>query len=118
MYVAAANENPVEAVIGVEPAREVKSGFDEQELAVSVPCSNGEVWEPPGDFEEEEDDEPLVVEVVAEPELAMEVGKMVRAEAGRFGKGRYGESEGLVLPYIVSSEGRESFEDLKVQRLQ
>lgn len=96
----------------------MESGFDEQELAVSVPNSNGEVREPPRDFEKEEDGEPLVVEVVAETELRVEVGKMVGAEAGRFGEGSYGESEGLVLPYVVGGEGREGLEDLKVQRLQ
>lgn len=81
MQVAAANEDPIEAVLGIEPAREVESGFNEQELAVSVPNSNGEVWKSPGDFEEEKNGEPLVVEVVTVSELAMEVRKVVGAEA-------------------------------------
>lgn len=39
-------------------------------------------------MEEEEHGEPLVVEVVAEAELAVEVGEMGGAEAGWFREGR------------------------------
>lgn len=98
MEVAAAEEDTIEAVIGVEPTREVEGGFDEEELAVGVPNPDGEVREPSRDFEEEEDGEPLVLEIVAVPELAVEVGMAVGAEAGGVGVRRHGESEGLVLP--------------------
>lgn len=73
MKIAIANENAVETVLRVQPAREMESGFDEEELAVGVPYSDGERGEAEGDLEEEEDGEPLVVEVVTEAELAVEV---------------------------------------------
>lgn len=104
MEVAAAEEDAVEAGVGVEPAREVEGGFDEEELAVGVPNSDGEVREPSRSFEEEEDCEPLVVEVVTVAELAVEVGVAVGAEAGGSRLGGDGESEGLVLPWVVGGE--------------
>lgn len=39
---ALANEDAVDAVVGVEPAGEVEGGLNEQELAVGVPDSNRE----------------------------------------------------------------------------
>lgn len=56
-------------------------------------------------MEEEEDGEPLVVEIVADAEVAVEVGEVVGAEAGGFGGGGGGEREGLVLPDVVGGEG-------------
>lgn len=111
MEVAAADEDAIEAVVGVEPAREVEGGLNEQELAVGVPDSDGEVGERSRNFEEEEDDEPLIVEIVAVAELAAEVREVA-------GSRRDGEGEGLVLPYVVGGEGRERLEDLEVKRLQ
>lgn len=93
-----ANEDAVETVLRVEPAWEVESSFDEEKLTISVPYSNREGREGSRDFEEEEDDEPLVIKIVAKAELAMEVREMGGAEAGGFREGREGESEGLVLP--------------------
>lgn len=58
----------------------MKGGFDEEELAVGVPDSNGEVREGFGNMEEEEDGEPLVFEVVADAELAVEVREVLGAE--------------------------------------
>jgi hypothetical protein len=49
---------------------------------------------------EEEHGEPLLVEVIAEVELAVEVGEIGEVEVGGFGLGRERESEGLVLPNI------------------
>jgi hypothetical protein len=49
---------------------------------------------------EEEHGEPLLVEVIAEVELAVEVGEIGEVEVGGFGLGRERESEGLVLPDI------------------
>ncbi len=92
------NEDAVEAVLGVEPAWEMEGCLDEEKLAVGVPDSDREGREGSGDVEEEEDGEPFVVEVVAEAEMAVEVGEMRGAEAGGFGEGGEGESEGLVLP--------------------
>lgn len=118
MEVAAADQDAMEAVVGVEPTREVEGRLDEQELAVGVPNPHGEVGESSRSFEEEEDDKPLVVEIISVAELAVEVRQVVGAEAGGFGGGRDGEIEGLVLPYVVGGKGREGFEDLKVKRLE
>lgn len=101
MEVASANEDTIEAAIGVNPTGKVKSGFNEQELAVRVPNTNGEVGEVSRYFKEEENGEPLVVEIVTVTELAVEVRELIGAETRGFGEGREGESEGLVLPYIV-----------------
>lgn len=49
-------------------------------------------------MEKKEDREPFVFEVVAEAELAVEMGKLGRAEAGGFRDRGEGEIEGLVLP--------------------
>lgn len=59
--VAAADEDAVAARLGVEPAREVESGFDEEKLAVGVPRADGSRRERGGDAEEEEDCEPFVL---------------------------------------------------------
>lgn len=58
----------------------MKGGFDEEELAVGVPDSDGEVREGSGNMEEEEDGEPLVFEIVADAELAVEVREVLGAE--------------------------------------
>ena len=48
-------EHPIEAILRVEPARKMKSRFNEQEITVSVLNSNQNLREPFGDVEEEED---------------------------------------------------------------
>lgn len=58
--VAAAEEDAVAASLGVEPAREVEGGFDEEKLAVGVPDAEGSGRERGGDAEEEERGEPFV----------------------------------------------------------
>lgn len=57
-------------------------------------------------MEEEEDGEPFVVKVVAEAEVAVEVGE-VGGGAWAGGVRGSGEREGerLVLPYVVGGEG-------------
>ncbi|EXB54581.1 hypothetical protein L484_019150 [Morus notabilis] len=85
MEVAAADEDTMEAVFGVEPTREVEGGLDEQELAAGVPNPHEEVGESSRSFEVEEDDKPLVFEIIAVAELTVEVRHVVRAEAGGFG---------------------------------
>lgn len=87
MEVAAPDEDAVEAGLRVEPAGEVEGGLDEEELAVGVPDADGEVGELAGDVEEEEDDEPLVLEVVAVAEPAVEV-EGERGGGGGAGAGR------------------------------
>lgn len=101
MEVVLANKDAVGAGIGVEPAGKVEGGLDEEELAVGVPDSDRDGRESGGDVEEEEHGEPLVVEVIAEAELAVEVGEIGGAEAGGFGLRREREGEGLVLPEIA-----------------
>ncbi|EXB56026.1 hypothetical protein L484_018815 [Morus notabilis] len=81
MEVNAADEDTMEAVVGVEPTMEVEGSLDEQELAVGVLNPHGEVRESLRSFEEEEDDKPLVFEIVAVAELAVEVRQVVAAEA-------------------------------------
>lgn len=56
-------------------------------------------------MEEEEDDEPLVVEIVAEPEFALEV----RNSAGGGGKR---EGKGFVLPDVMGGVRGDGGEDL------
>lgn len=120
---AAANEDPVRAVFGIDPTREVKRGLDEQKLAVRVPDTYRKVLKMAGNFKEEVNDEPFVFEVVAESNLAVEVGDFAvavgggGAEAGRRDCGG-GESEGFVLPYVVGGVTRESAEDLMVEGLE
>ena len=80
-----AEEEAVVRAVGVEPAGEVEGGLDEEEVAVGVPEANGEGGEALGDLEEEEDGEPLVVEVVAEAEVAVEVGEVGGGGAGAGG---------------------------------
>lgn len=67
------NKNTIKTGVRVEPSREVESGLNEQKLAVSVKNADGQVGESSGEVEEEEDDEPFVVEVVAVAELAVEM---------------------------------------------
>lgn len=71
------------------------------------------------DFEEENHDEPLVFEVVAESELAMEVRDLGGAEEVGLGFGGVGEGEGegFVLPYVVGGIGRDCVENLEVKIL-
>ena len=69
------NEHLIEAILGVELARTMKSIFDEQEITIGIPNSNRNLWEPSGDFEEEEDHEPLVFQVIAIVKLPVEVVK-------------------------------------------
>lgn len=52
MEVAASNKDAVGGGVGVNPAREVKGGFDEQELAVVVADSDGEGREVEGDLKD------------------------------------------------------------------
>lgn len=68
-------------------------------------------------MEEEEDGEPLVIEVVAVAEAAVEVGEVGGGWAGAGGVGgsRDGESEGLVLPDVVLGEGGYCLEDFEVE---
>lgn len=84
----------------------MECGLDEEEVAVRIPDLDGEVGEFSGGLKEEEDEEPLVVEVVAEAEVAMEVGD------GRKGGG---EGEGVVLPDVGGGEGGEAVEDFEVE---
>lgn len=51
MKVTLANEDTIEAIIGVNPAREMESCLNEQELAISVPNSDGERGEVKRDLE-------------------------------------------------------------------
>lgn len=80
--VSVAEEDAVVRGVGVEPAREVEGGFDKEEVAVGVPDAEGERGESEGDLEEEEDGEPLVEEVVAEAEVAVEVREVGGGRAG------------------------------------
>lgn len=75
MEIAPANKDAVNAVLGVNPSREMKSSFNEEELAVVVPYAYGKRRELAGNKKEQENGEPFVLEVIAEPELAMEVGE-------------------------------------------
>jgi len=70
-----------------------------------------------GDMEEEENGEPLVVEVVAVAEVAMEVVEVGGGWAGAEGVGGSGnrECEGLVLPDVVLGEGGYCLEDFEVE---
>ncbi|KAM1091320.1 hypothetical protein ACFX13_019091 [Malus domestica] len=73
---ALANKYAIEVVLGVEPPKEVVANFDEEELAVGIPDSNGEVVEVGGDMEKKKDGEPLIFEVVGDAKLAVEVGEV------------------------------------------
>lgn len=68
-----ANKYTIKTGVRVEPPREVEGGLNEQKLAVGVQNADGQVGESSGELEEEEDDEPFVVEVVAVAELAVEM---------------------------------------------
>jgi hypothetical protein len=94
MEVVLANEDAVGAGIRVEPAGKVEGGLYVEELAVVVPDSDRDGRESGGDVEEEEHGDPFVVEVIAEAELAVEVGDIGGAEAGGLGLGREREREG------------------------
>ncbi|KAI4314424.1 hypothetical protein L6164_027335 [Bauhinia variegata] len=118
MKVPPANENTIEAILRVNPTREVVSSLDEQELAISVPNSNGERRELKRDLEEKEDSEPFIIEVVTESKLAMEVREVGGADTGgRWGRGER-KSEGFVLPYVTVSERRKSLNNLEVKGLE
>lgn len=64
MEIAPADEDAVEARARVKPPREVEGRLDEEELAICVPDACGEIGELSRDVEEEEDNEPLVLQVV------------------------------------------------------
>lgn len=67
------NKNTIKTGVRVEPSREVEGSLNEQKLTVGVENADGQVGECSGELEEEEDDEPFVVEVVAVAELAVEM---------------------------------------------
>lgn len=67
---------------------------------------NGEIRETLGDSEEEECNEPFIVDVVAEAETSGEVGNR--------GEGN-GKSEGLVLEDVWFGVRGYGFEDLEVE---
>lgn len=73
MDVAAANKHTVITGVGVNPAREMKGSFNEEKFTVVVPDSDGERREVVRDLEEKENSEPLIFNVVAKAELAVEV---------------------------------------------
>lgn len=108
MEVSVAEEDAVVGGVGVEPAREVEGGFNEEEVAVGIPNAEREGGEMETDLEEEENGEPLIVEVVAEAEVAVEVEEVGGggAGAGRVWGNGDREGERVVLPYVVLSEGR------------
>lgn len=108
MKITAANEDAIGAIARIQPAGEVESGFNEEKLAVGVPNPDREIGELPGNFKKEEYYEPFVFQVIAVPELAVEIGDLV-------GGGRDGE--GLVLPDVVGGVRRERLEDFEVERL-
>lgn len=104
---AAAEEDAVGALVRGEPAGEAVGGLDEEEVAVGVVELDGEGGVEGGEGEEEGDDEPLVVEVVAEADAAV--------EAGDGGEG-WGEEEGVAVPDEGGGEeGGEVGEDAEVE---
>jgi hypothetical protein len=56
---------PVGTGVGLQPLWEGICCLDEQEVTVRVPDSDGDRWEAAGDAHEKEDDEPLILDVVA-----------------------------------------------------
>lgn len=78
------DKNTILTVIGVNPLRKVKRSFYEQKLSVVVPDTNKKRRKIPRNFEQKEDDEPLVFEVVAETHLAVEVRNLREAKARGF----------------------------------
>lgn len=109
MEITAANEDTVSAIVRIQPEGEVESGFNEEKLTVGVPNADREIGELPRNFKKEEYYEPFVFQVIAVPELAVEMGDLVG------GGGR--ECEGLVLPDIVGGVRRKKLEDFEVERL-
>lgn len=69
-------------------------------------------------MEKKKHSEPFVFKVVAEAKLPVKVWEVGGTEAGGFVERRKRESEGLVLPYIVGGECRDSGDDLEVKGLE
>lgn len=109
MKEAAANEDAIDGCFRVQPFREVESGLNQQKLSVGVPDADGEIREGLRYFKEEVNSEPLVLEIVAEAEVAGEVGD---------GRERYGQRERLVLPDIWGGEWRNVVEYLEMEGLE
>ena len=63
--------------------RIMKSKFNGQDITIGVPNSNRNFREPFGDFEEEEDYEPLVFQIIAIVKLPVEVGDVVKGNKER-----------------------------------
>ena len=69
--------------LGLDPLGEVEGALDEEKLAVVVPDARGEGGERAGQLDEQPDDEPLILHVVAERGGAGEVrGEAARAPGG------------------------------------
>ncbi|KAM1462370.1 hypothetical protein COP1_046629 [Malus domestica] len=81
MELALENKYVIDAVLGVEPPKEVVADFDEEELVVGIPDSNGEVAEGGEDMEKKKDGEPLIFEVVGDAKLVVEVGEVAVGRA-------------------------------------
>lgn len=109
--VAGAYEDTVGGGVGVEPAGEGVGGLDEEELTVVVGDLDGEGGEGGGDVEEEKDDEPFVLQVVAELGFSTEVGRERPISAAAVSAAGGAEVEGLVLPDVVGDEGGDGVED-------
>lgn len=109
MDVTAANKHTVITGFGVNPTREMKGSFNEEKFTVVVPDSNGERREVVRDLEEKENSEPLIFNVVAKAELAVEV-----RERGRRGGGE-GKREGFMLPDVRGGVRRNEVKDLEVE---
>lgn len=72
-----ANEDTVSAIVRIQPAGEVESGFNEEKLTVGVPNADREIRELPRNFKKEEYYEPFVFLVIAVTELAVEMEDLV-----------------------------------------
>lgn len=112
MEIASADEDAVETRARIQPPGEVEGRLDEEELAVRIPRACRDVGELSRDVEQEEGNEPLVLEVVPIPELATEVEGLGR------GGGRQGKGKGLVLPDVGGGQGRDGGEDVVPEGLQ
>lgn len=109
MDVTAANKHTVITGFGVNPAREMKGSFNEKKFTVVVPDSNGERRKVVRDLEEKENSEPLIFNVVAKAELAVEVRERGRRRGGE------GKREGFVLPDVRGGVRRNEVKDLEVE---
>lgn len=109
MKEASANEDAIDGCFRIQPFREVESGLDQQKLPVRVPNADGKIREGFRDFEEEVNNEPLILKIVPEAEVAGEVGD------GREG---YGKRERLVLPNIRGSNWRNVVEYSEMEELE